>query len=174
MPAGLDMWAMGEGKRIMDHRMTYLAMTLSLIAFFPPRLSSQDIKNTNPTKEVLSRKVKGPSHKGASPAAQRSYPAPAETSRSLKISESETRVREMESAEQFMQLKDQVNADLIRLEDGKNADPVPSIGHAQKSDFHAAGKTKASSGNHIKESRAQIMGEAPPAPTKSAAGSNNK
>jgi len=165
---------MGEGKRIMNHRMTYLAVTLSLIAFFPPRLASQDIKNTNPTKEALARKIKGPSHKGASPAAQRSYPAPAESSRAPKISESETRVREMKMAEQFMQLKDQVNADLIRLEDGKNADTVPNIGRAQKSDFHASGKTNAGSGNHIEESRAQIMGDAPPAPTKSAAGSNNK
>lgn len=168
------MWVMGEGKRIMNHRTIYLAVTLSLIAFFPSRLASQDTKNTNPTKETLARKVKDPAHQEARPAAQRSFPAPAESSRAPKISDSDTRVREMETAEQFMQLKDQVNADLIRLEDGKNAKPNQYIVRAPKSDFQIGKTSKVGSGNHIQESRAQIMGEAPSMPLKSAAGSNNR
>ena len=174
MPAGLDLRAMGEGKRIMNHRMIYLAVTLSLIAFFPPRLSSQDTKNTNPTKEARAGKVKAPSHKNARPAVQHSYPAPADSSSAPNINETETRVREAEAAEKFLQLKDQVNADLIQLEDGKNAELIQDSAHAPKSDFHIGGKTKASTVSHVKESRAQIMGEAAPASMKSSVVSNNK
>lgn len=165
---------MGEGERTMYHRAIYLAVTLSLIALSPPRLASQDTRDTNRTRETVAQKVKGPSHKDAGPAAQRSYHVPVESSRAANINETETRVSEAKAAEQFMQLKAQVNADLIRLEDRGNAEPIQNTVRASKSDFHIGGNSAVSSGNLIKESRAQIMGDAPSVPSKSAVGSNNK
>ncbi len=158
----------------MSHRMIYLAVTLSFIALFPPRLASQDTRDTNRTRETVAQKVKGPSHKGAGPAAQRSYHAPVESSRAAKINKTETRVSEAEVAEQFMQLKAQLNADLIRLEDMGNAEPIQNTVRASKSDFRIGGNLTVSSANLIKESRAQIMSDAPSVPSKSTVGSNNK
>lgn len=152
----------------MNHRTIYLAVTLSFIALASPRLASQETRDSIRTRHTAAQKVKGPSHKGAGSADQPSYHAPA------KIDETETRVSEAEGAERFMQLKTQVNADLIRLEDARNIEPSQSSVRASRIDFHVGGSPKLSSGNQIKDSRAQVMGDAQPAPSKSAADSNNK
>lgn len=158
----------------MNHRTIYLTAMMSLITFFPPRLASQETKNTNPTKEAPVQRVKGPSQTGAGPAGQRSSRVPEKSSRAPNINETKTRLNEVEAAEEFLQLKDRVYADLIRLEDEKGAEPIQKSMRAAKSDFHFGVKTEVSSGKLIKESRAQITDEAPPAPSKSVAGSNNK
>jgi hypothetical protein len=158
----------------MNHRTIYLAVTLSFIALFPPRLAGQDTRDTNRTSQTLAQKVKYASHKGAGSAKQRSYYAPVKSSLAPNITETETRVSEAKAAERFMQLKAQVNADLIRLEDGRNTEPVQNAIRASKSDFHFGENLTLSSGNLIDESRPPIMGDAPPVPSKSVAGSNNK
>lgn len=153
----MDMWVMGEGERSMNHRTIYLAVGLSFIAFFPPRLASQDASKTDHKRETVVQKVKGASHNGAGPAAQRSYHTSAENWFAPDINETETRVSEAAAAEHFMQLKAQVIADLIRLEDGKNLEPARNPVRTPNSDSLIGGSSIACSGKKIKDSHTQTV-----------------
>ena len=149
----------------MNQRTIYIAVALSFIALFPPRLASQDTRNKNQKRETVAQKVKGLSHRGAGPAHQRSYQTSAENWFAPDINETETRVSEAAAAQHFMQLKARVITDLIRLEDGGYTEPIQDNARTPKSDFHVGGSSKLSSENQVKESRAQVMGDAPLAPS---------
>ena len=149
----------------MGYRMIYFVVTLSFIALFPSRFASQDTRDTNWTRMIVSQKAKGPSRQDAWLAVKRCYHAPLENPRTAKSNETETTVSEARAAEQFMQLKAQLNADLIRAEEMRNAEPIQNIVRASKADLHIGGYLTGSSDNLIEESRAQIMGDSPSVPS---------
>jgi hypothetical protein len=138
-------------------RAVFMAVALSFIIFLPNRIISQDTKQSNRTRETPTQKGMGRSYKVIGAAAQKGRDALGESTRLAGFEERGKDLSEFEQAEQFMQLKATVFADLNRLEESRRAKPKRHTVRDAHLDYRSAGNTTVNraNGRSIGESPAQ-------------------
>ena len=101
--------------------MIYLALALSFITFLPPCLMSQGTNESNRTQETPAQNGISRSSNVAGAAPQSNLQASGESKCSAGFKECRESLNDFQEAEQFMQLKATVLADLNRLEESRPA-----------------------------------------------------
>lgn len=107
----------------MCHKAIYLAVALSFIIFLPLRVMSQDANETNQTREAPSREGARRTSKVAGPAVQTARYVLGKSTYIATFEECRENLSEFKGAEQFMQLKVAVFADLNGSEEWRPAKP---------------------------------------------------
>lgn len=127
-------------------------IALSFIILFQPRTLSQETKQPKIARLSAAQKDKGTTHKVTKPKIESGH-YPVKSSRTSETHDPDPKGHEAEAAEQFMQLKADVYADLIRLEDSKDSDPKSRPVRAGDSMMQPAGSetVKHASGGSITE-----------------------
>ncbi len=141
-------------------RAIFMAGALSFIIFLPNRIISQDTKESNRTRETPTPRGIGRSYKVIGPAVQNSLQASGERTRLAGFKERGKDLSEFKEAEQFMQLKAAVIADLNRLEESRRAKPNRGIVRDADLDYQSTGNATVNRTNSrsIGESPAQAKG----------------
>ncbi len=107
----------------MGHKTIYFAVALSFMIVLTPRVMSPGADESHRTWEAPAGRGIGGSHKAIGPALQNDYPTPGKNTHRAGLKEPREELRELEEAEQFMQLKAAVYADLNRLDRSRHATP---------------------------------------------------
>ncbi len=139
-------------------RAIVMAGALSFIIFLPNRIISQDTKESTRTRETPTPRGIGRSYKVIGPAVQHSpRRASGESTRLAGFKERGKDISEFKEAEQFMQLKAAVVADLNRPEKSRRAKPNRDIVRDADLDYQSTGNVTVNraNGRSIGESPAQ-------------------
>jgi len=141
----------------MCHKAINFAVALSFILFLPPRVVSQDTNGSNRTWETPTQRGIHRSSKVIGPAVQDDRHALEEDTSIAAFKEHKEGLREFKEAQQFMQLKAAVYADLNRLERSRHAKPRCDTVRGADSNCQSSGNlaVNRASGRSIRESPAQ-------------------
>ncbi len=107
----------------MVHKTFYCGLALSFMIALTPRVMSPGIDESRRTWETPEQRGIGVSHKAIGPALQNDYPTPGKNTRRAGLKAPREELSELEEAEQFMQLKAAVYADLNRLDSSRQSTP---------------------------------------------------
>jgi hypothetical protein len=168
-------WRLLEGRLgdPMCHKAINFAVALSFILFLPPRVVSQDINGSNRTWETPTQRGMHRSSKVIGPAVQDDrYALEADTS-IAGFKEYREGLSEFKEAQQFIQLKAAVYADLNRLEKSRHAKPRCDTVRGADSNCQSSGNlaVNRANGRSIRESPAQAKSAVLPVSSMSAGGS---
>jgi hypothetical protein len=107
----------------MCQKAIYFVVALSSIILLPLRVISQDANDPNRTRETPTQRGICRSNKVIGPAVQNARTALGKSTRIATFEEGRDNLSEFNEAEEFMQLKADVFADLNRLEESSHAKP---------------------------------------------------
>jgi len=141
----------------MCHKVINFAVALSFILLLPPRVVSQDANGSNHTWETpTQRGILGPS-KVIGPAVSDDRRPLEEDTSIAGFKEHKEGLREYKEAQQFMQLKVAVYADLNRLEESRHAKPKCATVRGADSNCQSSANLAVNrpTGRSIRESPAQ-------------------
>lgn len=146
----------GWRKTMCDKAIT-LAVALSFIIFLPLRVMSQDANESNRTRETPTQRGTRRSGKVIGPAVQNAGHALGKNIRIATFEERREGLSEFKEAQQFMQLKAAVYADLNRLEKSRQAIPECDTVRGADSNCQSSGNlaVNLAKGRSIRESPAQ-------------------
>jgi hypothetical protein len=157
----------------MCRKAIYLAVALSCIMFLPLRVISQNANESNLTREAPSRGGAGRASKVAGPGVQTARHALGRSSCIATFEECRENLSEFKEAQQFMQLKAAVIADLNRLEESRHAKPKCDTVRGADSNYQSSGNLPVNRANSrsIGKSPAQAESAVLPVSLMSAGGS---
>ena len=145
----------------MRYRAMYFLAALSVIVFSPIRIFSQKTPAAGSPTEAPAKTGKSTPCKATRLVSRSDHHASTKGPRLAEASQPEAQLTEAEKADEFMQLREQVNADLIRLEDLNDAKAMPNLvrdgssGHAVKANVPVSiGNGKRTTELSVQESRA--------------------
>jgi len=131
----------------MSHKAIYFAVALTFIIFLPPRVMSQDPNASNRTRETLAPRGIRRSSKVIGPAVQNARHALEEDTSIVAFKELKEGLSEFRQAEEFMQLKVAVIADLNRLEESRHAKPKGDTVRDGDLDYQSSGNVTVNRAN---------------------------
>jgi hypothetical protein len=141
----------------MCHKAINFAMALSFILLLPPRVVSQDANGSNHTRETPTQKGIHRPGKVFGPAVHDDRRALEEDTSIAGFKEHKEGLSEYKEAQQFMQLKVAVYADLNRLEESRYTKPECATVRGADSNCQSSGNlaVNRATGRSIRESPAQ-------------------
>jgi hypothetical protein len=142
----------------MGHKTTYFAVALSFMIVLTPRVMSPGADESHRTWEAPAGRGIGGSHKAIGPPLQNDYPTPDKKTHRAGLKPPGEDLSELEEAEQFMQLKAAVYADLDRLDKSRGATPQPVVVRDAGLDYQGTEKVAVNraNGTSIRESPGPI------------------
>ncbi len=142
----------------MVHKTIYCGLALSFMIALTPHVMSPGIDESRRTWETPGQRAISGSHKAIGPALQNDYRTPGKNTHRAGLKAPRDDLSELEEAEQFMQLKAAVYADLDRLDKSRGATPKPGVVRDAALDYQGTEKVAVNraNGTSIGESRGPI------------------